>query len=256
MSATQQLYLMENSTGLFKIGISQSPERRLSQIKNASGLTVKLLAVWDTEEDARTVEQRLHKKFKDKRKHGEWFEGLSVEVIEDSEELYPVEETTKLQATQKPKKVAFKKIKCTQLNCNTTPICELVLQNKIESSMKSIITDKVELDMLAKEQELIATTLLKLKYNRAKHKEWMDNLCDNNTIFHPHRMHYTASKIYKPLTLNCVHGCEFYSSISFPWVNTLEGAKALTAVRVKEWLDDIKKGEDQFYEEINSVEFK
>lgn len=252
MSA-QQLYLMENSTGLFKIGISVSPQRRLSEIKNASGLDVKLLATWETEEDAYTVEQRLHKKFKSQRKHGEWFEDLDIKLIESSEVLKEGRVNTK---SQKPKNTVFKKIKCTQLNCNATPICELILQDKLESSMKVVIVDKIEFDKLAKEQEITATTLLKLKYNRAKHKEWMDNLCDNNTIYHPHAMHYTASRIYKPCTLNCVMGAEFYSSISFPWVNTIEGAKALTAVRVQEWLDDIKKGENKFYQEISSIEFK
>lgn len=252
MSA-QQLYLMENSTGLFKIGISNSPQRRLSQIKNASGLAVKLLATWETAEDAYTVEQRLHKKFKDKRTHGEWFKDLSVELIESSETL---KDGRLNPVTHKTKKPVFKKIKCLQLNNNTTPICESLLQSKLEASMKVVVKDKTEFDTLAKEQEGVATILLKLKYNRAKHKEWMDNLCDTNTIYHPHGMHYTASRIYKPCTLNCVTGAEFYSSISFPWVNTIEGAKALTAVRVQEWLDDIKKGEDKFYEEINSVEFK
>lgn len=252
MSA-QQLYLMENSSGLFKIGISNNPERRLSQIKNASGLSVKLLATWETSEDAYTVEQRLHKKFKDQRTHGEWFTNLSIEDIEKSEPLTKGGINLK---THKPHKPVFKKIKCVQLSCNTTPVCEVVLQTKLESSMQVVVENKLEFDVLAKKQKDVAITLLKLKYNRAKHKEWVDELYTNNTIYHPHNMHYTASQLSKGLILNCTHGAEFYSSVSFPWVNTLEGAKALTSIRVQEWLEDIDRGEQKFYEDISKVEFK
>lgn len=248
----QQLYLMENSAGLFKIGISAKPQRRLSQVKNASGLDVKLLATWETEEDAYTVEQRLHKTFKDQRKHGEWFEGLSISLIESSEVLKEVKINTK---TQQPKKAALEKIRCVSLNCNTTPICEKVLQSKLESSMKCVIKNKSELDTLAKEQEIIATTLLKLTFNRTKHKEWINQLFDNNTIYHANYMSYVASKLNKHSLINCVNGREFHSIVCFPWVNTAAGAKALTRVKIKEWIIDIQKAEDIFYEEIDCIKF-
>lgn len=250
--SNQQLYLMENSVGLFKIGISVSPQRRLAEIKNSSGLVVKLLAVWETEEDAFTVEQRLHKKFKSQRKHGEWFENLSVGLIESSETLREGKIDLKTHRTKKP---VLKKIKCVQLSSNVLPICELILQNKLETSMKVVVRDKVEFDALGKEQEFIATTLLRLKYNRVQHQEWATELLNNNIIYQPNYMGYTPIRVTRCAFINCVQQRQFHSAVSFPWANTADSAKSIKEIRIQEWMKDIKEAEERFDCMLSSLDF-
>ena len=70
---SQNVYIMKNSVGLYKIGISNNPERRLRQIENSSGLDVSIVRLFSVKTKARSVEAFLHEKLKDYRKNGEWF---------------------------------------------------------------------------------------------------------------------------------------------------------------------------------------
>ena len=82
------LYVMENSYGDLKIGISIDPFRRARQLTTGSGATVTCLAYWDTKEPAGEVESHLLKHYKAFRKEGEWFEPHSF-TIEDVASVIP-----------------------------------------------------------------------------------------------------------------------------------------------------------------------
>lgn len=69
----QKVYLMKNSLGLYKIGIAKDPAKRASSLSCTSGIPVQLIAFWEVEEAALTVERHLHSVFKSKRQAGEWF---------------------------------------------------------------------------------------------------------------------------------------------------------------------------------------
>lgn len=69
---TQKLYLMHNSFGLHKIGISMDPERRRNEIRLSSGAEVELVKVWECR-NARASESNLHGIFSSYRRNGEWF---------------------------------------------------------------------------------------------------------------------------------------------------------------------------------------
>lgn len=81
--SSQKLYLLQNSNGLFKIGISIDPYRRARTLSNASGYQISVVAVWEML-DPRGQESNLHKIFKRYRKAGEWFDkfDLTPEEIE------------------------------------------------------------------------------------------------------------------------------------------------------------------------------
>ena len=72
------VYLMWcEATGLTKIGIATSPERRRKQLENSIGCEVIL---WEFNQPmifhdltAKQIESIMHKHFKQYRKHGEWF---------------------------------------------------------------------------------------------------------------------------------------------------------------------------------------
>lgn len=82
MQDVQKLYLMENSLGLHKIGISNKPDRRVREITNTSGIKCDIVAVWDINEgSARECEKHLHKEFSQYRQHGEWFKFEHEDVL-------------------------------------------------------------------------------------------------------------------------------------------------------------------------------
>lgn len=67
------LYLMKNTRGEMKIGISIDPIKRARQLTTGSGTQTVCLAAWEVEGEAYDVEQYLLKAFKDSRTEGEWF---------------------------------------------------------------------------------------------------------------------------------------------------------------------------------------
>lgn len=76
----QKLYIMKNSFGLIKIGISKDPETRANTLRLASGSAIDVLEVYKCK-NARELEQHLHEVFKESRLEGEWFEGVSTKGI-------------------------------------------------------------------------------------------------------------------------------------------------------------------------------
>lgn len=74
--STKVLYVMQNSLGLYKIGISTNADRRLKQVVASSGLPVNLLKQYKTK-DARNLEKYLHNNLSHLREKGEWFKGDS-----------------------------------------------------------------------------------------------------------------------------------------------------------------------------------
>ena len=71
----QELYLMVNSLGVHKIGISLNPEDRANTIKLNSGFETRVLQQYCTP-DAPLLEQLLHDHYKDQRLEGEWFKDI------------------------------------------------------------------------------------------------------------------------------------------------------------------------------------
>jgi predicted GIY-YIG superfamily endonuclease len=82
MKEKQKLYLMKNDFGLYKIGISKEPTRRVAEIRNSSGIGVEILHVWEVKDDAATIERRLHQRYREHRKYGEWFSFVPVRDLE------------------------------------------------------------------------------------------------------------------------------------------------------------------------------
>lgn len=71
------LYLMKNTRGEMKIGISIDPIKRARQLTTGSGTQTVCLAAWEVEGEAYDVEQYLLKAFKNSRTEGEWFKARS-----------------------------------------------------------------------------------------------------------------------------------------------------------------------------------
>lgn len=72
------VYLLHGG-GAFKIGKAQDPSKRIRQLEIALPYPVQTVATVPTD-DARALESKLHKRFKDKRLNGEWFD-LSAQDV-------------------------------------------------------------------------------------------------------------------------------------------------------------------------------
>lgn len=70
---SQSVYVMQSEIGLVKVGITSSLKNRLSQLRSASGLTIKVEATFECDR-ARAVEKAVHELLAAHRKHGEWFD--------------------------------------------------------------------------------------------------------------------------------------------------------------------------------------
>ncbi|MEV7282654.1 GIY-YIG nuclease family protein [Streptomyces sp. NPDC093111] len=69
---TNQVYLIGSTdSSLVKIGWTDNPNRRLRDLQTGSPVVLQLLAVF---EGGPIVEAELHRRFADKRRHGEWFD--------------------------------------------------------------------------------------------------------------------------------------------------------------------------------------
>jgi hypothetical protein len=66
------VYVCKSDINLFKIGYSKNPEERMKQLGLGSSIKHKLLYKIPTE-NMHQLEKELHKKFKEKREHSEWF---------------------------------------------------------------------------------------------------------------------------------------------------------------------------------------
>lgn len=76
----QKLYIMKNSFGLIKIGISKDPLGRANTLRLASGIPVEVIRTIDCP-DSYQVEQYLHEQFIDNRQEGEWFTNLNIKKV-------------------------------------------------------------------------------------------------------------------------------------------------------------------------------
>lgn len=82
------VYVMKNSYGNLKIGISIDPFKRARALTTGSGCATACLAYWDVETTAQEVESFLLKHFKSVRKEGEWFLPSSF-TVSDINDLIP-----------------------------------------------------------------------------------------------------------------------------------------------------------------------
>lgn len=84
----QVLYIMQNELSLYKIGISNDVERRRRELKNTSGLDVKIIDIPRIFElDAYEVEQTIHKILSRVRRQGEWFSCNLDEIYQAYEQI-------------------------------------------------------------------------------------------------------------------------------------------------------------------------
>jgi hypothetical protein len=66
------VYILQSDSGFYKIGKAKNPEQRLRNFEVILPMIVKPLLLIKTD-DYHGLEKELHKRFKDKRKDGEWF---------------------------------------------------------------------------------------------------------------------------------------------------------------------------------------
>lgn len=86
------LYVMKNSYGDLKIGISIDPIKRARHLTTSSGSTVECQVYWVTESPAFEVETFLLRHYKAFRKEGEWFEPHAF-AVQDVESMIPCAKT-------------------------------------------------------------------------------------------------------------------------------------------------------------------
>lgn len=68
----QYLYLIRDSEGIYKIGITNDPDFRLAQLQTGNPRLLELLSCYGYE-DASSVERAIHQTFGQQRIRGEWF---------------------------------------------------------------------------------------------------------------------------------------------------------------------------------------
>ncbi|MFF2080591.1 GIY-YIG nuclease family protein [Kitasatospora sp. NPDC058162] len=96
------VYAIGSSTSpLVKIGITKNLPKRLLQIRTMSPLL--LSVIWQHETEDLQLENKLHRHFADRRRHGEWFDfsGLAASHVLDSAVL-ALESSLPAQRSEKP----------------------------------------------------------------------------------------------------------------------------------------------------------
>jgi len=76
------VYVMQDSMGNLKIGISNDPERRLSEINANNSEPVILLGMKETHAPAYQDETALHNKAREHKIKGEWYTGEALKEIQ------------------------------------------------------------------------------------------------------------------------------------------------------------------------------
>lgn len=71
---SKYVYLIYSESGLYKIGVSNDVEKRMSTLRTGSGYALTCLAYYKTKDKPTTVERALHKLFDEFRVLGEWFD--------------------------------------------------------------------------------------------------------------------------------------------------------------------------------------
>ncbi len=88
-----KIYLIKSlNEGVYKIGVSKSPNKRLKQIQTGNPAPVEILYLYETE-NAYKIEKALHNRYSHFNTHGEWFE-LSIK-----EEMSFIDNCTKIEET-------------------------------------------------------------------------------------------------------------------------------------------------------------
>ncbi len=65
-------FLAESSVGYFKIGITKNPDRRLTEVNNGNARNIYYVSKVKRN-DAKEIETLIHRKYKNQRRDGEWF---------------------------------------------------------------------------------------------------------------------------------------------------------------------------------------
>lgn len=81
------LYVIGRSEGPIKIGISSTPEKRLSSVQNGCPFKIEVLyrRKFYTRDDARYIEQHFHRTHAHVRLKGEWFDVSANSIIQTIE---------------------------------------------------------------------------------------------------------------------------------------------------------------------------
>lgn len=66
------VYIITNGVGLYKIGVSTNPKKRLKQLQTSSAYKLSILKVYHCN-DMLKAESDLHEAYNTKRQEGEWF---------------------------------------------------------------------------------------------------------------------------------------------------------------------------------------
>lgn len=66
-------FILSLSHGLTKIGTSRDVQRRIRQIRNGGPVPLNAVLLGWIEDGGETLETLLHERFRDARRHGEWF---------------------------------------------------------------------------------------------------------------------------------------------------------------------------------------
>ena len=75
------VYLIRSDEdGLYKVGISKSPSKRLEQLQTGNSSKLTLIETFKSDH-ARKIEQGIHNFFRSMKIHGEWFEISMNEVV-------------------------------------------------------------------------------------------------------------------------------------------------------------------------------
>lgn len=83
-SSKCSVYIIESTSGHYKIGISRNPKNRLKQLKMTQGpYKYSLAFFWwcGSREEARFIESDLHRIHGKRRVNGEWFELTANDLI-------------------------------------------------------------------------------------------------------------------------------------------------------------------------------
>lgn len=82
------VYVIEHELGPLKIGVSTNPGQRLKDLQTSCPYELEVRGLIETEQPF-GVEKRLHEKFEDSQKRGEWYD-LSPEQLETLDMTFEV----------------------------------------------------------------------------------------------------------------------------------------------------------------------
>lgn len=89
---SKKVYIAK-SKGFYKIGVSETPEKRVAQLQCGNPFRIKLLETYDVGRPSRNVEEELHKKYSNSRVRLEWF-NLTNNQLDEIKKFLSEEETT------------------------------------------------------------------------------------------------------------------------------------------------------------------